>query len=514
MEKQFNKVDYVSDYKININQLIAAFGSAKYELCGNYKAFTVLAGFVKNSLNVDVTGLKSFSVDSIGSTVNKVYKNRMITFKSVKNLEGYHCFIQWLVDQIKKTGIEHQPDSIIDLLLSLPRISDDMQGFTYYPSFEKMIQERPTKTTIGRALNYFGFNPEICRLVAEAYTRLLTEQKQTLFFIQDSKDPQQWVDVYSADNGFISCMNGNDCVKVYAHPNNTLTLAYLTEDNTPNGTTIARCICCTKTKTISRLYGHIADKVKLASMLEGAGYNPIETYNNDNETLEGQQIQFIKSRCGNLVMPYVDGHHMVEVNIENETARICSDGEFSADDTDGIMPLERGEYCPCCNSSGHDEDDMYWIESEGQQVCGDCINNDYSYCDLLEEYVSNDSIVEYIDDRGRSGNYASEQGLNDSRDYYRLDYSSEGCDWAHIDSIVFTYNDECIVHNDSICLNEEFYPDNNYCHESEETVQTHSGEYILQCDAEEFEGEWYHEHSDELKAAKEEAAQETAENTN
>lgn len=73
-----------------------------------------------------------------------------------------------------------------------------------------------------------------------------------------------------------------------------------------------------------------------------------------------------------------------EVNGRYGTYRICSYCE------------ERGDYYYCADCDGlFYGDDMIYIEGTGY-VCDDCIEDNYTYCEMCEEYVPNDEI-EHID---------------------------------------------------------------------------------------------------------------------
>ena len=91
-----------------------------------------------------------------------------------------------------------------------------------------------------------------------------------------------------------------------------------------------------------------------------------------------------------------------------------------------------GIWCPCCESY-HDEDDMIWVESEGEYLCEDCVHEYYEYCIECDEYHLRENMYEV-------GYCTGEYVCESCKDYYYT-YCDE-CDCLEKNDNVHCYEDE------------------------------------------------------------------------
>lgn len=471
----------------------------------------------------------------ISSTVKSRIAERENTFKAPNGADAYIDFMQWLQRTLRDTVcslplptnsddyLSKAAQAIHDLVSALPRISEDMTSFCYFESLEKMLVGKIKKCTIGRALADFGFNDEVCRIVSDKFATYLEATPPVLHMLENPKQPAQWTIAYSSraelNGNFCSCMRDSNSVRIYAHPDNNLQLAYLTHDNQPlelGGKLIARTIINQRLRTFVRLYGTHENMRALQHLLTQEGYTE------DRYSLQGEPLIRIE-QDGRFVCPYIDGIG----NISDMGDRLQVGGDIDADNTCGLSGYaQHGTQCQRCGDFYNDEDEGGYVEDEGS-TCDYCLSRYYTYSELSDRYIENSEVVEYINRRGYTCNYAGESELEDDGDFIRLDVQHEGCTWCHIDHATYSelteewyytddtvslsyshYGDGAYVHTDedtvedmegdlirtedAVLLSPKWYGEDSYVHKDMDTVEDHNGEIILEFDAEEIEGKYYH----------------------
>lgn len=239
---------------------------------------------------------------------------------------------------------------------------------------------------------------------------------------------EEWITAYASARGFSSCMEGEECVRVYAYPDNGLALAYMEFE----GETIARCIVNTERKLYVRVYGDC--RIKYA--LEALGYS-----HDGRRALSGVKLRAIYSG-GDLVMPYLDAVGAVEWNGRDDYCVVTEGGNYSAQSTGGYAE-PAGEPCADCGDRMH-EDDRNYIEREDVYVCDSCVQHNFTYAIVgrhdSREYIRDSEVitingVAYIDDPDTLSYLGfvldnSEEWI-DADDAVFLEYLGE---YAHIDN--------------------------------------------------------------------------------
>lgn len=136
-------------------------------------------------------------------------------------------------------------------------------------------------------------------------------------------------------------------------------------------------------------------------------------------------------------------------------------GGFEWRSTDNIAPWEDDMIeCPNCGRQQH-ADNMVYVESTDECVCGRCAENNYTYCEDEGMLISNDDIVEIVNSTdmsyvGRDHNYLVEMDDGNFaiydvyRRYTRLDWTPielDNGDWTHPENAVEI--DGCWYHREN-----------------------------------------------------------------
>jgi len=352
--------------------------------------------------------------------------------------EGQERDLGWKeLDQVLRHTINASIDTPKGMyLLHHAHISvDDPRLIAYYPSLKHLTESiyagdpnlRAVKVKLGKYLTAYrealGMTEVQVKEMVEKYNGHLAAKVGWKVEFIEHDDPEGWFKVYATEGKVKSCMTGSESVKLYAHSKSTLRLAYI-------GGGIARCIVRDEGEDTGwvRLYGESEDaRVFLKSWLMNNGY-PNQT------SLYGCLLPLVEVRGNSgYVCPYIDSGNssaqMADIKtIEGvEYLRICNDGDYKCDNTDGTCYEndENDEDMYECGDCGHRDhrDEMCYVETEGIDVCNDCLSNNYTYA-----YVSN--YQEYIKDNGTTAmwEYDGEYYTQDGLDHYNL--------------VVCTYDDE------------------------------------------------------------------------
>lgn len=301
--------------------------------------------------------------------------------------------------------MEHWWRSGVLPFLLAPRASEKHPGLLcYYQSADKMERDVLTPIKAGRFLGkYFPqLDEDHVRYWStewdNANSELVVHFTETTTLSNHAAVEQHWMDIYR--HGPHSCMKSSSSVRVYAKPGNSLRLAYITDDGTPGGQPIARCIVRDDEMKWVRIYPEDSGRMwnGMKKKLEALGYT--------HGGFEGIEIQRIRSGNG-YVCPYIDcgydGPQMVSV--EDDCLLITEDGEWDAATTGGHIGK-----CMCCDNCGDgvDSDDVYY--SDG----------DTPYC----EFCYNDLFCQAYSHRGRQCECRQEDCVQVDGEWYHIDYLS------------------------------------------------------------------------------------------
>jgi hypothetical protein len=244
---------------------------------------------------------------------------------------------------------------------------EDPSQVAFAETLDKLVADRFTRCKPGRYLTRF-FGDVLTEDQIRAYTQRFAARllEGELRFIEND-DPDGWVRVYR--DGPSSCMQGEDCVKVYAREGNGLRLAYMQRE----GEIVARSIVRDDEKHYIRIYPGMDDDHRIHTMMKAALEKEGYTRNRD---LHGIELRAIRSgRDDTYLMPYIDGDTQT-VSFEGDRF-VIGGGDICATNTCGTITLEPEERCYECNDGVHEED-AYFIEGEDIVVCEYCLERHFT----------------------------------------------------------------------------------------------------------------------------------------
>jgi len=345
--------------------------------------------------------------------------------------------------------------------------TDDPMMLAYTQSGDKAVRDIQTRVRPGRYLQQFFSD-----VLSEKDIRYWAERQQSmadnsdLHFVPNT-DPDGWEWVYEHASGFTSCMQydhpasrylahglsgDNHPVRVYCHPKNDLALAYLGDkQHSDSGRVYARAIVNQDTKTWVRLYGDS----RIQHALTAKGYS----YGGD---LSGQRLRCVDNPVGSgYLMPYLDGDTTsVSQHYDHDAGEdyflVDEDGEYDAQNSNGIMDGEPETTCPRCGDRC-DEDDMTYVEHRGESICRDCLNDGYTYAygRRGQDYYPNDDVI-YCETDGE--HYVADYAA----DYHDIHECPIRYRWYHVDDMVAITVGECegeyVYHKEAREL-----PDGEWC---------------------------------------------------
>lgn len=289
----------------------------------------------------------------------------------------------------------------------------------YTQSLDKLRRDIQTPVKPGKYLREFF--PELSdEQVREWAHKFEAKSKPAQIEFIKNTDPAGWVEAWShevqaSDSNATSCMTDKDCVRVYAHPENNLTLAIVR--NPDDDSVIARAICHLTRKQFVRAYTKrsVMSSNTFMELLKAAGYE------RDEDCLRGEKLQRIEHyRDNRLVCPYIDGGYQY-VEDCGSYLRIVSDG-IGATNTGGYTDEAEPEYsCSECGD-GCDGDDLTYVGVHGDDgVCEHCLNRHYTYAFYRgAQYYFADCDVIQIDDEW----YEDSSRNMDYYNFVKCDYSS------------------------------------------------------------------------------------------
>lgn len=262
-----------------------------------------------------------------------------------------------------------------------PHVSKKFPGkIAFTENAAKGAADIQTAISPGRFLERFTTMGEhIRKELANEFTAKYSTDSLELLFARTADEIE---DVYLT--GPESCMskpaNRYDSsvhpVRVYAAGD--LAVAYLQTqpDDDSDPTIVARCVCWPEELIYTRIYGRHGANDKLQARLNNLGYK--------SGDLEGARLQKIDDGDGQYVMPYLD--QGLCFNDNGDYFAISVDGEFAADNTNGLTSLRPRCTCDNCGDP-MDEDDQTYIESREENWCEHCVENYAFYDEYRSETI-------------------------------------------------------------------------------------------------------------------------------
>jgi hypothetical protein len=366
--------------------------------------------------------------------------------------------------------------------------TEDINQIAYYPTLKHMRDGREIRTRLGRYLTKYQAALSLSDLevksIAEKHASNMQSRGGWRVEFKEHDDEGGWLEVYGSQ-AVSSCMQSMDAVRVYAHEKSVLRLAYVQAGDRIT----ARCIVRDGDEQgWLRVYpdpNGSAEGRYLLDYLKANGY--------ENRTnLDGVLLRYL-TNGGSIVCPYLDsgddGTQAVDVRtIDDKTYLVAGGDEYEATNTHGYCE-QQDDTCACdnCSESFH-EDNIYYIEHDGNHVCEYCRDQMYTYAygRRYEDYFPEDECI-------CVGDVWYWKDTLDHHDIYICERDGE---YYHMDDMTQTvdglYNNEYVVCVDHPDINGDDWvyqdkvhilSDGTTCHEDQ------ADEYQAEIDAEERERE-------------------------
>ena len=355
----------------------------------------------------------------------------------------------------------------------MPHMSVDFPGLiAYNHSVEKIERDIQSSIRFGRYLSKFypHLSDEDVRKLVHDFEAAQVNYK--LEFIPNT-DPDAWVEAYrdnvqASDSSYTSCMTENDSVRVYAYPDNDLTLIIL---RNCDGHVVARTIGNTKLKGYIRAYTNheFISSNTFISLLDKEGWSQ------NDKTLNDQKIR-LEYDDGCIVCPYIDGCYD-HVSVYGHYLLIGSDG-IEACNTNGT--LTRLIQCDNCGDDV-DEDDIVCINDGEERVCTSCC--EYYYVNVRTR--RNGTVLCHRDDSCVIRCSSDEEYyFEDDMEYFNIEMCNETHNYYFIDDMVFTAEGEWVLEHyyELVRLDEESLEHESYHCLSANSVTLPDGRTVYEDD--------------------------------
>lgn len=169
-----------------------------------------------------------------------------------------------------------------------------------------------------------------------------------------------------------SCMEGEDCVRVYAAGD--LAIAYWTD---PCGNYVARALCWPEKQIYGRIYPEPRDENAGVALRQAMAAKGWKDENVSDGGFNGARILKIDGDCGGWVMPYIDRQY--GVSYAGKFWVMAKNGaDYDCGSTSGYIGDDRRD-CDHCGAPVH-EDDTYVVALGYSERYGGGISH-ASYCE-------------------------------------------------------------------------------------------------------------------------------------
>ncbi len=365
--------------------------------------------------------------------------------------------------------------------------TEDINQIAYYPTLKHMRDGREVRTRLGRYLTKYqealALSDLEVKSIAEKHASNMQSRGGWTVSFKEHDDVQGWLDVYGSEH-VSSCMQNESAVRVYAHELSTLRLAYVQAGDR----IVARCIVRDGIdQGWLRVYPDPNGSAEGRYLLDNLKANGYENRTN----LDGVLLQYITTSNGSTVCPYLDsgdnGSQTVgTTNVNGKTYLRAGDGEMNATNTNGYC---EDNSCSCDNcGDSYSEDELNYIEHDGNHVCEYCRDQMYTYAygRRHEDYFPEDECIRVGDDW-----YWTE--TLDHHDIYICERDGE---YYHMDDMTQTvdglYHNEYVVCVDHPDTNGDDWIYQDKVHILSDDTTCHvdqADEYQAEIDAEERERE-------------------------
>lgn len=433
-----------------------------------------------------------------------------------------HGFIQraWFANEVSKYPLHpivrkamrmSRPDNWQELLLQWPHVSKTDSTRLAYTRDERAGEaDRQTITTIGKYLR-----AHFSKLPDHAIRDLCAMHTTSEFLFTYVNDEM----IEYLHKGPKSCMVWSGDITHHPYEVYDPALGWHMAVRIQDGNVVGRALCNkdidgtlyfvrTYKKDLENPNGYSHADESLVAWLKAGGYQHYDGYP------EGTLMRFIQrgNYSDSFIAPYIDGGNQRVDTTTRDGVRylvIAEDGEYECDTTNGEP--SRPEDRVCCEDCGDyfDDGDGYWVgRYEDRHICSSCCENSYRWGygrNGNQYYIHEDDAVyvedweEYVED-----NYlADNEVVQDIDGEYRLEKNCTEVDgdWYPTDDDRIVYCDRDSEYNRTDkCVQ---LHDNEWAHADNTWLCAGSGDYYhIDDEPVVIDGETYHpDHAPENESA-------------
>jgi hypothetical protein len=275
----------------------------------------------------------------------------------------------------------------------------DRVAYTQTP--EKGMVDVQTTTTLGSYLSRYepSLPDHAVRELVEKFTNRNTDASAVVidYTAKAFRFAYEGQPVSHEASTQVSCMayeaRHYDCrpyhpAEAYSTGPNGLHIAYILDPEDSKAIK-SRAIVWPRDMTFVKVYGRNEDnRTQLRVALEKLGYGRASSF-------RGALLAKISlDDDGTFVMPYLDGSAQCVDEYDEDNFVIAKDGDYSAEDTSGVLDIGRNSNrftCDSCGDRCHVDDAA---RVSGESWCETCVQDYAAWCQYNDEYVHQDDIRE------------------------------------------------------------------------------------------------------------------------
>ncbi len=263
-----------------------------------------------------------------------------------------------------------RPPNLIDHFAHVS--TDDTRMIAFTEDEAKGEADRQTRIKPGRYLKrYFSnvLDDKRIAYLAEWFASGARPLVDVSGGLELAKTSDEIVDVYASD--IESCMAYEKCVRVYGAGD--LAVAVWRD---ADGEVAARCLCWPARGVYGRVYPDVDECDFACALVQAMGAQGWVHERVHDQGFGGARILMIRTADDDYVMPYLDLGYGVDDH--GDIWRMARNGEFSSEETDGVLRVDQPSWtCDCCSDGFRDGDDSHTIF---RQVRDGAPHHDGEYC--------------------------------------------------------------------------------------------------------------------------------------
>ena len=283
-----------------------------------------------------------------------------------------------LIDIVEALG-ESRQGLKVGLLDGLITITPNGEAVVYVKA-EDVVTDTRTTMKLGKYLKKLSeykhlADEKIADIVLQTKAVLDTAGERYKIYYTETADDAEWVYEF----GPSSCMKnpGSEVHPARVYAGHQICIAYMLSLDKKR--CIARCVVCPDREIMATVYGNSI----LDDRLQELGYCGSGDW-------RGLVLDRVEDSRGDIVCPYLDTSQTgIDVYTDHLEIVDCNCGEYDADSTSGY--LDHTVYCEYCGDHVHPDDTNYVINYG--DVCGSCIEHDFTWVSIEAEYFPNSEVT-------------------------------------------------------------------------------------------------------------------------